>query len=366
MARAIDVGTCFLVGAYKENSEDVFTIGRNAFFSMPSEDFADEMLKRAGAYFITRGDRFYVVGEDALKFSVITGNQDDYRRPMARGVLNPGEEEAVAMIEVLIEGIIGEASFKDEPLAVTVPAEPIDADFDTTFHRMVLDRFLKKLGYKVNFISEALSIIYNENPTVEVNGEEIPFTGIGMSFGAGMVNIALAWRAKKLLDFSCSRGGDWIDVEVSRVTSMPTSKVIAYKEKSLDLGNVDSSNRMAVALEIYYEELIRYSLEMFSNEFKRKNTAVEEPMVIAIAGGASKPPGFIPLFEKVLKETHLPIPILEVRHAEDPLTSVASGALIAAESEEAKMESAAAEPAEEPETPEEPEPPTAPEPPAEE
>ena len=91
MARAIDVGTCFLVGAFKEDDEDVFTIGRNAFFSMPSEDFADEMLRRAGAYFITRGNNFYVVGEDALKFSVITGNQEDYRRPMARGVLNPGE-----------------------------------------------------------------------------------------------------------------------------------------------------------------------------------------------------------------------------------------------------------------------------------
>ena len=36
---------CFLVGAFKEDDEDVFTIGRNAFFAMPSEDFADEMLK---------------------------------------------------------------------------------------------------------------------------------------------------------------------------------------------------------------------------------------------------------------------------------------------------------------------------------
>jgi hypothetical protein len=176
-----------------------------------------------------------------------------------------------------------------------------------------------------------------------------------------MVNIALAWRAKKLLDFSCSRGGDWVDTEVSRVTSMPSSKVIAYKEKNLDLSNVDSANRMAVALEIYYEELIRYSLEMFATEFKRKKTSVEEPMVIAIAGGASKPPGFIPLFEKVLKDVELPIPISEVRHADDPLTAVASGALIAAESEEAKMESTAA--AEEPvegKPPEKPAPPEKP------
>ena len=59
-----------------------------------------------------------------------------------------------------------------------------------------------------------------------------------------------------------------------------------------------------------------------------------------MAGGASKPPGFIERFEKVLAEAKLPMTIRDVRLAEDPLTSVASGALIAAESEEAKMESA--------------------------
>ena len=69
---------------------------------------------------------------------MLTGNQASYRRPMARGVLNPGEEEAISMLELLIEGIIGKASFPGEACAATVPAAASDReDGDTTFHKVV-------------------------------------------------------------------------------------------------------------------------------------------------------------------------------------------------------------------------------------
>ena len=100
MAKAIDIGTAFIVGAEIQDGREVFTSERDAFFSMPKEDFAEEMLEDAGARFLTRGNQLFVVGEDALKFSMLTGNQQAYRRPMAKGVLNPGEEEAISMLEL--------------------------------------------------------------------------------------------------------------------------------------------------------------------------------------------------------------------------------------------------------------------------
>ena len=121
MAKAIDIGTSFIVGAEIQDGVEVFTRERNAFFSMEAEDFAEEMLNDAGAYYLTRGDQLIVVGEDALKFAMLTGNQTAYRRPMAQGVLNPGEEEAISMLEVLIEGIIGKASFPGEICAAMIP-----------------------------------------------------------------------------------------------------------------------------------------------------------------------------------------------------------------------------------------------------
>src|SRR5436190_9954343 len=126
MAKAIDIGTAFIVGAEIKDGREVFTSERDAFFSMPKEDFAEEMLNDAGAYYITRGNQLFVVGEDALKFSMLTGNSQAFRRPMAKGVLNPGEEEAIGMLELLIEGVLGKAAFPGETCAATIPAIACD------------------------------------------------------------------------------------------------------------------------------------------------------------------------------------------------------------------------------------------------
>ena len=55
MAKAIDIGTSFIVGAKLENGKEIFTIERDAFFSMPREDFAEEMLHDAGAKYLLSG-----------------------------------------------------------------------------------------------------------------------------------------------------------------------------------------------------------------------------------------------------------------------------------------------------------------------
>ncbi|KAF0242443.1 MAG: hypothetical protein FD180_3894 [Planctomycetota bacterium] len=341
-AKGVDIGTCFLVGAELKDGKEVFTMERDAFFSMPNEDFAEDMLTKAGAFYIIKGEQIYVVGEDALKFSMVTGNQKDYRRPMAKGVLNPGEEEAISMMEVLLEAVVGKPSYQGEVICATMPANPVDADFDVTFHRMVLERFLKKLGYDVKCINEAMCIIYSENPTVTINNEVLPFTGIAISFGAGMVNFAASWRAKKLLEFSCGRSGDWIDRQVAKVRSVPVSKVQSHKEKYLNFDRIDPTDQIMVALEIYYEDLIRYTIVNIGQQLKAANATIDEPVEIVVAGGTSKPPGFVDRFRALLREIGLPIPVKGVRHAKDPLKAVAAGALIAAISEEKKRKAVAA------------------------
>jgi len=339
MAKAIDIGTCFIVGAEMRGGREIFTSERDAFFSMPNEDFAEEMLSKAGAFYITKGDRLYVVGEDALKFAMVTGNQDDYRRPMSAGVLNPNEEDAIAMLKVMIEGVIGKASFPGEVCAATSPANPVDAEFNTAFHESVIRRFLESLGYDVKIMNEALGIIYAENPTVTTSGGEvIPFSGIAISHGAGMVNLVAAYRGKQLLDFSAGRSGDWIDAQVAKVTNQPISRVINTKEKKLDLNNIDASDRVLQALQIYYEELVRYVLEHFKTQFRKKSVQFDEPVEIVLGGGTSAPAGYCDLFKRVLKQVDMEkvLKVKNVRMAKDPLKCVAAGALIAALSQEKK------------------------------
>jgi actin-like ATPase involved in cell morphogenesis len=336
MAKAIDIGTSFIVGAELKNGKEVFTIERDAFFSMPKEDFAEEMLHDAGAKYLLKGDQIYVVGEDALKYCMITGKQENYRRPMKRGVLNPGEEEAVPLLERLVEGIVGKPAFPGEVMAATIPAPPLDADLDTTFHKIVVERFLKKLGYDVRILNEALAIIYAENPIVEDSSGKAPFTGIGISFGAGMTNLVVAWRAKKLFEISIARGGDWIDESVSKVRNVPVGKVTHEKEKRLDLTKINPRDSIAVGLEIYYEELVRFALKEFQAHFKTSQSVMESPMEIVLAGGTTMVPGFVDLFTRVLNEVGAPVPVRNTRLAKDPLRTVAKGSLVAALSMEKK------------------------------
>jgi hypothetical protein len=277
-----------------------------------------------------------VIGEDALKFSMLTGNQKDYRRPMARGILNPGEEEAISMLETLIEGIAQKASEPGEVIAATVPAAPIEGDMDVTFHRIVIERCLRRLGYEPKIINEAMGIIYYDNPTVAADEGEIPFTGVAISFGAGMTNLVVSWRAKKLFEISVARGGDWIDARVAEVRNLPVSKVTHVKEKKLDLSTVSPKDPILMALEIYYEELIRYTLENFAEYFRHSNSDIDHDLDIVLAGGSASVPGFVEKFRSVLETVSLPIGVRTVRLSKDPLRAPAAGALIAALSIERK------------------------------
>ncbi|RMG09201.1 MAG: hypothetical protein D6731_20235 [Planctomycetota bacterium] len=343
MAKAVDIGTSFIVGAFLRDGKEVFTVERDAFFSMDREDFAEEMLDDAGANYLVRGNEIYVVGEDALKYCMITGKQESYRRPMAQGVLNPGEEEAIPLIEMLIEAIVGKPAHPGEVIAATIPAAPLDADLDVTFHKIVLERYLKKLGYDVKILNEALAIIYAECPTVvEEGGARAPFSGIGISFGAGMTNLVVAWRAKKLFEISVARGGDWIDQSVSKVRNVPVGKVTHEKERNLDLSRVDPRNALHMGLEIYYEELIQHVLKEFGAHFKGVQTTFSNPLDVVLAGGTASVPGFVDKFKECLAAQGAPIPVGEVRLAKDPLRTVAKGALVAAVSMEKKKKAKAA------------------------
>ena len=148
MAKAVDIGTSFVVGAQLKDGKEVFTIERDAFFSMEREDFAEEMLDDAGAKYLLRGKEIFVVGEDALKYCMITGKQDNYRRPMARGVLNPGEEEAIPLIEMLIEAIVGKDYYIDQLAVVGDQRSAIGAIVVPAFEALLEFARERKLPFR--------------------------------------------------------------------------------------------------------------------------------------------------------------------------------------------------------------------------
>ena len=249
--KGLDMGTSFINCAEDRKGRVNFRSVRNAFFDIEHTNFTRRMLNRTGINYVKRDDKLYVIGDEALEFANIFNKEA--RRPLSRGVVSPEEKEALPLIEILIKSILGPAGQKGEPISYSVPGEPVDARINLTYHKTVVGECLSKLGYAPKPVNEGQAVILSE-----LNDKN--FTGIGISFGGGMVNVCMAFMAAPVFSFSISKSGDWIDAEAALAVDETTSKVCVFKENGLDLSKKKGLSRMEKALSVYYKNLIELSL----------------------------------------------------------------------------------------------------------
>jgi len=328
-AKGLDVGTSFINCAENRGKRVNFRAIRNSFFDIENTNFTKRMLQRTGINYIKRDDRLYIIGDEALEFANIFNKEA--RRPLSGGAVSPREKEALPLVEVLIKSILGRANHKREPIAFSVPGEPIDAKLNLTYHKTVLSETLSRLGYAPKPINEGLAVIFSE-----LNDKN--FTGIGLSFGGGMVNVCMSFMAAPVFSFSISKSGDWIDDQAAMAVDETNSKVCAFKEANLDLSKTKGLSRMEKALSIYYRNLTEYVLRHLKKKFEntKEMPELKKPVDIVIAGGTSLPKGFLQLFNRMLKRVKLPHAVGKVKMAGEPINAVANGALISAIAEETK------------------------------
>jgi cell division ATPase FtsA len=238
--------------------------------------------------------------------------------------------------------VVGEPSRPNERLFYSSPADPIDSPLTTLYHEKTLESMLGDMGYDPEPINEGMAVIYSE--LADNN-----FTGLGISFGAGMTNVCLAYYAVPVMKFSIARGGDWIDEQTSQATGTPVDKVTSIKEDDFELDFRTDVGGVEGALAIYYENLLDYVIENISREVDEEDVEEGLDVPVVVTGGTSSPNGFKDLFADHLDDANIPFSISGVRSAEEPMYSVASGALVAARSEEGDQpaESADEPPAEE-------------------
>lgn len=327
--KGVDIGTVFVKCAYKEGDEIVFRSQRNAFFDVEHTDFTKKILDNSKVKYIVKEDSLYVVGDDALEFANMFNKET--RRPLSKGVISPTEKEALPMIEMLIKSVIGAPAHQGEIAYFSVPGEPLDAEFNILYHIKTIEGFLKTLGYSPKPINEAHAIVLSELA-------EEDFTGIGLSFGGGMVNVCLSFMSVPVFKFSVAKSGDWIDQQVAMAVDETSSRVSAIKEASLDLSKQGDVSKIESALSVYYNHLIEYVIENIKQEITkaRRLPRMNRPISIILSGGTSLPTGFSARFRKILERLKLPIPIGSVRMASQPLRTVAKGALVAASADESR------------------------------
>jgi hypothetical protein len=233
------------------------------------------------------------------------------------------------MIELIIKNVLGGPRRENETVYFSLPGDPVDADFDVVYHANLVRSMVSRWGYTAKPVNEALAVILSE-----LAGEN--FTGLGLSFGGGMVNVALAHLSVPIFSFSVAKAGDWIDEQVAKVTGSTASKVCAIKEKSLDLTKTEGLSRVEHALLSYYDHLIENVLAHIKQEIERsrKMPTFDNPIPMVVSGGTASVPGFITHFKRTLARSKFPLKVGEVKMATEPLYSVAKGALVMALSEE--------------------------------
>ena len=319
----LDIGTMNIVSARRGGSGDIQTKRvRDAFLDLPPE--SKKMLKLSGVSYVERADELIIIGDPALETANIFGREA--RRPLQAGLIAAGEGDALDVLGLLIKNVLGEPRVPNEACYFSVPAAPIDQpDKDVIYHQGVFERIVQECGFEPYASNEAMAIIYAETA-------KEGFSGVGISFGSGMTNIALAVNTIEGLSFSVARGGDWIDGGAARSIGSTQARICSIKEQGIDLNNPVGREQEAVAF--YYKNLIEYSLDQIALRFKQieGQFALPRPIPIVVSGGTSLAGGFMQFFEKVFekKRRKFPIDVSEIRHASEPLNAVAYGMLVQA------------------------------------
>lgn len=319
----LDIGTMNIIASRKEGDKVQSRRIRNAFLDLEAE--AKNMLRLSGVSFIEDGDKIVLLGDAALDMANLF--KREARRPIEKGLISSSEMDALGILSILIENVIGRATQPGAVCFYSIPAAPVDApDKDVTYHEAVFKRVIEDLGYTAMPGNEAMAIIYSECA-------KDMFSGIGVSMGSGMSNVAMAYMTMPVLEFSVQRGGDYIDSAVAQATGTTASRICAIKEKGIDL--TQPTTREEEALVVYYRAHIDYVLRHIAQRFTetQRDTELGKPIPIVVSGGTSLAKGFVEVFKEVFEEKHrktFPIEISEIRHAEDPLNAVSQGLLVQA------------------------------------
>jgi len=336
MAIGFDAGTYHLVSCKKQGEEYIYKKEVNAFLEMPLENrFVFNMMNNAGVPLIENKEAnvAYALGEKAVDMAY-TMNQIELKRPMKDGCLNPKERHAQQIMNVMAHSLIGEISQNEEKLYYSVPANAINQETDADYHSKILQAMFKayesEQGFKVDAypINEALALVYAELTNKN-------WTGIGISFGAGMVNLCYAIYGAPIFQFSLVNSGDWIDKMASKAIGEDTTTYVNKEKMKSDLTIDQPDTLVQRAIKTQYEIMIQHTVNGIKQGLENAGNKArsEEPIDIVIAGGTSMPVGFEKMFSTILEQSGISdnIKVGSVIRPNDPLFSVARGCYIAAE-----------------------------------
>lgn len=322
-AVGLDVGTSRVVLA-TGSAEHARTVDElNAFITLPYSKLTERIFKQKNVpYQLNGGTELQVYGNEAARFANVFNIE--VRRPMSGGTLNPAEEQSLNVLQSIFQFLLTKAP-RTRNLRFSVPGELRDGgSSDLVYHDAMLKKTIDAMGYNSKAVNEGLAVVFSEL-------EAENFTGIGISCGGGMCNVALAFMSMPVITFSITKAGDYIDSSVASVTGETANAVRTIKESSLDLSRA-AHNKYEQAFHTYYDDVIDSLVSALRGALAetRHLPKIDDAIPIVLSGGTTKPRGFEQKFRKAIERESFPLKISEIRMASDPLTATARGCLIAA------------------------------------
>jgi actin-like ATPase involved in cell morphogenesis len=342
----VDIGTAYIVAAKSDQKKTVnLSSVRDCFLALPLDNAST--LDISGVEYIEGSEELYVVGNDAINLVGVLGGE--LRRPLSKGFISPKEEDGKEILKLILSQILGKPAVEKELVAFSIPGPLFDAekfesfkpsqDTGLTFHTSFFKGLITDLGFTAKPLNEAAAIGYAE--TVTPKKGELPLTGLFISFGAGMTNVALVYKGLPVRVFSLPFGGDYIDNSAAKATDSVVSHITLLKERGVDVvkgivllkqdSDDTKTERQAEAIAMMYRDLIA-KLVHSTNVFFGMNehrTEIAETIPVVISGGTTKAVGFMDLFNEVFMNG-LDVRFTvskEARQSANPLDSTATGCL---------------------------------------
>jgi hypothetical protein len=320
-AVGLDVGTSRICLAQRVGESFQYHTQLNAFVTIPYSKITENILLKEKVPHSVAGQEIVVHGNESDRFADLLNVET--RRTMDKGLLNPSEPQSLDMLRKIVESLLESAKDRQK-VCFTVPAAPLGAEENLTYHEATIRQILAEKDHEVKSINEGLAVIYSEL-------EASNYTGIGISCGGGLCNVCVAYLSVPVLSFSIPRAGDYIDANAAAMTGERANRVRLAKEDSFHF-NGFFADKLQQALSVYYDEMIQSLVQAMKQAFANSRTLPKSPrpLPIVLSGGTALPEGFRARFEKILLDADLPISTADIRMAADPLHTSAKGALIAA------------------------------------
>lgn len=344
MSIALHVDSRVMTSLHQYRGELVGRRSPAAYVAMPPEDAEKRLLERARIPYATCEGNTIVFGRHADELAPLLHVP---RLPVLPGGFLPEDDPVGRQLAAgIFESLMPEPLLHGEPCTLTMPLS-LGPDVESTREWKFFSQLARLRGYQ--------PICLNVCVAAALSGlGHAGFSGLSLYVDSTGSGLSLLHHGEVVVEAAVPYGGEWIDEHLARKTErlvwdmdgecyVDLDSMIRWRKAQSP--NLHAPQNDEVQLLAYiYEQLLKDLLTAFVSECNDSEIidTFRHSTVMTCGGEATMLAGFPQMLADLLQRFPLPMPVIELRSADDPDFAVVRGGLIRAEIEGAAAKSRAA------------------------